>query len=111
HGNTEEKKYVLSLHKIHAERFPKDDLKEKMNRWVRKEFKNLNEDVLKEVKLKIFQSGPWRKPPLLGELDRDIIIAFEREITKHLSHQEQMRIFCEWKTNSTDDEASVIINP
>ncbi|GJT36240.1 hypothetical protein Tco_0926659 [Tanacetum coccineum] len=49
------------------------------------------EKVLKEVKLKIFQSEPWKKPPLLGELDRDIMRAFEREITKRLSHQEQMR--------------------
>ncbi|GKC21317.1 hypothetical protein Tco_1023467 [Tanacetum coccineum] len=30
--NTEEKKYILSLHKIHAERFPEADLEEKMNR-------------------------------------------------------------------------------
>ncbi|GJR55811.1 hypothetical protein Tco_1406332 [Tanacetum coccineum] len=42
------------------------------------------EKVLKEVKLKIFQS----EPPLLGELDRDIMRAFEREITKRLSHRE-----------------------
>ncbi|GJR20126.1 hypothetical protein Tco_0968653 [Tanacetum coccineum] len=49
------------------------------------------EKVLKEVKLKIFQSEQWRKPPLLGELDRDILRAFEREITKRLSHREQMR--------------------
>ncbi|GJT95268.1 hypothetical protein Tco_1090786 [Tanacetum coccineum] len=49
------------------------------------------EKVLKEVKLKIFQSEPWRKPPLLGELDRDILRAFEREITKRLSHRDQMR--------------------
>nr|GEV33119.1 hypothetical protein [Tanacetum cinerariifolium] len=41
------------------------------------------ENDLKEVKLKIFQLKPWRKPPLLGE----------------------------WKTKSTDDEAFVIINP
>ncbi|GJR47050.1 hypothetical protein Tco_1315153 [Tanacetum coccineum] len=33
-GNTKEKKYILSLHKIHAELFPEADLKEKMNRWV-----------------------------------------------------------------------------
>ncbi|GJR75530.1 hypothetical protein Tco_0087895 [Tanacetum coccineum] len=44
------------------------------------------EKVLKEVKLKIFQSKPWKKPPLLGELDHDIMRAFEREITKRLSH-------------------------
>ncbi|GJY65314.1 hypothetical protein Tco_0467552 [Tanacetum coccineum] len=44
------------------------------------------EKVLKEVKLKIFQSEPWRKPPMLGELDRDILRASEREITKRLSH-------------------------
>ncbi|GKA36754.1 hypothetical protein Tco_0723319 [Tanacetum coccineum] len=49
------------------------------------------EKVLKEVKLKIFQSEPWKKSPLLGELDRDIMRAFEREITKRLSHREQMR--------------------
>ncbi|GJR46449.1 hypothetical protein Tco_1314552 [Tanacetum coccineum] len=49
------------------------------------------EKVLKEVKLKIFQSEPWKKPPLLGEIDRDIKRAFEREITKRLKHREQMR--------------------
>ncbi|GJZ68951.1 hypothetical protein Tco_0632501 [Tanacetum coccineum] len=48
------------------------------------------EKILKEVNLKIFQSEPWKKPPLLDE---------------------KMGIFCEWKTNSTDDEAFVIINP
>ncbi|GJX42241.1 retrovirus-related pol polyprotein from transposon TNT 1-94 [Tanacetum coccineum] len=48
------------------------------------------EKVLKEVKLKIFQSEPWKKPPLLGELHRDIMRAFEREITKRLSHREQI---------------------
>ncbi|GJW60927.1 hypothetical protein Tco_0110262 [Tanacetum coccineum] len=31
-GNTEEKKYILSLHKIHAVPFPEVDLEEKMNR-------------------------------------------------------------------------------
>ncbi|GKG42904.1 hypothetical protein Tco_0479588, partial [Tanacetum coccineum] len=29
-GNTKEKRYVLSLHKIHAISFPKEDLEEKM---------------------------------------------------------------------------------
>ncbi|GKE09082.1 hypothetical protein Tco_1412633, partial [Tanacetum coccineum] len=219
HGNTEEKKYVLSLYKIHTEQFPEADLEEKMNCWVQKEFKTFNEEarlitevvrittdqphgldfmeqilvmrendkpdsfseadfkylskndiedlyylcrnkkvnylgngelpiegqfncttmtfpgieacepysivdkpntgliylnskgekrlmclveivkfcdatlekVLKEVKLKIFQSEPWKKSPLLGELDRDIMRAFEREITKRLNHREQMR--------------------
>ncbi|GKA80026.1 hypothetical protein Tco_0786622 [Tanacetum coccineum] len=49
------------------------------------------EKVLKEVKLKIFQSEPRKKPPLLGELDRDIMRSFEREMAKRLSHHEQMR--------------------
>ncbi|GKE25573.1 hypothetical protein Tco_1440957 [Tanacetum coccineum] len=49
------------------------------------------EKVLKEVNLKIFQSELWKKPPLLGEIDRDIMRVFEREITKRLSHREQMR--------------------
>ncbi|GJX51585.1 hypothetical protein Tco_0278430 [Tanacetum coccineum] len=38
-GNSEERKYVILLHKIHVVPFPKEDLEEKMNRWVRKEFK------------------------------------------------------------------------
>ncbi|GJS63758.1 hypothetical protein Tco_0678322 [Tanacetum coccineum] len=44
-GNTKEKKYILSLQKIHVEQFPEADLEEKMNRWVNKEFKNFNEDA------------------------------------------------------------------
>ncbi|GJT02020.1 hypothetical protein Tco_0823189 [Tanacetum coccineum] len=44
YGNTEEKKYILSLHKIHVEEFPELDLEEKLNRWVRK-FKTFNEDA------------------------------------------------------------------
>ncbi|GJS20354.1 hypothetical protein Tco_0448986 [Tanacetum coccineum] len=51
HGNTEEKKYILSLHKIYAERFPEANLEEKMNRWVHKEFKNFNEDVHCQFKI------------------------------------------------------------
>ncbi|GJY28924.1 hypothetical protein Tco_0404691 [Tanacetum coccineum] len=43
--NTEEKKYILSPHKIHAERFLEVDLEEKMNRWVHKEFKTFNEEA------------------------------------------------------------------
>ncbi|GKA37723.1 hypothetical protein Tco_0724288 [Tanacetum coccineum] len=34
------------------------------------------ERVLKEVKIKIFKSEPWKKPPLLGELDLDILKAY-----------------------------------
>ncbi|GJW84993.1 hypothetical protein Tco_0158138 [Tanacetum coccineum] len=49
------------------------------------------ERVLKEVKLKIFKSEPWKKPPLLGELDLDILKAFERETSKRLRHRVQMR--------------------
>nr|GEU29532.1 hypothetical protein [Tanacetum cinerariifolium] len=47
--------------------------------------------VLNEVKLRIFQNKFWKKPPLLGELDLDILKAYEREITKRLRHREQMR--------------------
>ncbi|GJY08077.1 hypothetical protein Tco_0375131 [Tanacetum coccineum] len=49
------------------------------------------ERVLNEVKLKIFKSEPWKKPPLVGELDRDILNAYEREITKRLRHRVQIR--------------------
>ncbi|GJW39170.1 hypothetical protein Tco_0065015 [Tanacetum coccineum] len=43
--NQIEKKYILSLHKIHAEEFLEPDLEEKLNRWVQKEFKTFNEDA------------------------------------------------------------------
>nr|GEV16753.1 hypothetical protein [Tanacetum cinerariifolium] len=45
YGNTKEKKYILSLHKIHAEEFLEPDLEEKLKRWVQKEFKTFNEDA------------------------------------------------------------------
>ncbi|GKG32709.1 hypothetical protein Tco_0430219, partial [Tanacetum coccineum] len=45
HGNSETKKYVLSLHKIHATSFPKNDLEEHLTRWVRKEFKTFNKEA------------------------------------------------------------------
>ncbi|GKD34813.1 hypothetical protein Tco_1250322 [Tanacetum coccineum] len=48
------------------------------------------ERVLKEVNLKIFETEFWKKPPLLDE---------------------QVGIVREWKTNSSSDEAPVIINP
>ncbi|GJS34008.1 hypothetical protein Tco_0532390 [Tanacetum coccineum] len=35
--NTKEKKYVLSLHKVHATSFPEEDLEEKMIRWIKHE--------------------------------------------------------------------------
>ncbi|GKC82934.1 hypothetical protein Tco_1138651 [Tanacetum coccineum] len=49
------------------------------------------EKVLNEVKLRMFERKFLKKPPLLGELDQDIIKACEREISKHLSHRQQMR--------------------
>ncbi|GKB40810.1 hypothetical protein Tco_0885752 [Tanacetum coccineum] len=44
------------------------------------------EKVLKEVKLRMFESQFLKKPPLLGDLDQDIMKAYEREISKRLSH-------------------------
>ncbi|GJY80525.1 hypothetical protein Tco_0493276 [Tanacetum coccineum] len=49
------------------------------------------ERVLKEVKLKIFKSEPWKKPPLIGELDLDILKAYKIEISKRLRHQVQIK--------------------
>nr|GEZ07453.1 hypothetical protein [Tanacetum cinerariifolium] len=115
YGNTKEKKYILSIHKILAKEFPEPDLEEKINRWVRKEFKTFNEEaredekrvlylveivkfcdatlekVLNEVKLRMFESQMLKKPPLLSDLDQDIMKAYEREIFKRLSHRHQMR--------------------
>ncbi|GJU89892.1 hypothetical protein Tco_1302315 [Tanacetum coccineum] len=45
YGNSQERKYVLSLYKIHDVTFPEGDLEEKMNHWVRKEFKSFNEEA------------------------------------------------------------------
>ncbi|GKA40759.1 hypothetical protein Tco_0733352 [Tanacetum coccineum] len=45
YGNTEERSYILSLHKIHVVPFSKDDLEEKLKRWVRKEFKTFNKEA------------------------------------------------------------------
>nr|GEV79286.1 hypothetical protein [Tanacetum cinerariifolium] len=49
------------------------------------------ERVLKEVKFKIFKFEPWKKPPLLGELDLNILNAYERQIRKRLRHRMQIR--------------------
>nr|GEW54437.1 hypothetical protein [Tanacetum cinerariifolium] len=49
------------------------------------------ERVLNEIKLRIFQNRFWKKLSRLGELDLDIMRAFEREISKRLSHRLQMR--------------------
>ncbi|GJZ04930.1 hypothetical protein Tco_0538205 [Tanacetum coccineum] len=43
------------------------------------------EKVLKEVKMKIFETKFLKKAPLLGNLDLKIIKAYEREIMKRLS--------------------------
>ncbi|GJZ72478.1 hypothetical protein Tco_0636329 [Tanacetum coccineum] len=58
HGNTETKKYVLSLHKIHVTHFPEDDLEEQLTRWVRKELNTFN----KEAQLSIQHwKNTWHK--------------------------------------------------
>ncbi|GJZ27084.1 reverse transcriptase domain-containing protein [Tanacetum coccineum] len=49
------------------------------------------EKVLKEVKMKIFETKFLKKTLLLGSLDLKIMKAYEREIIKHLKHREQMR--------------------
>ncbi|GJT22559.1 hypothetical protein Tco_0892496 [Tanacetum coccineum] len=50
-GNTEEKSYILSLHKIHVVPFLEEDLEEKMKRWVKKEFKSFNEEARLSIQL------------------------------------------------------------
>nr|GEU87895.1 hypothetical protein [Tanacetum cinerariifolium] len=49
------------------------------------------EKVLKEIKLKIFETEFLKKALLLGDLDLKIMKAYKREITKRLRHHEQMR--------------------
>ncbi|GJT37611.1 hypothetical protein Tco_0937476 [Tanacetum coccineum] len=57
-GNTKAKKYVLSLYKIHATPFPKNDLEVLLSRWVAKVFKRFNE----EARLTIhYWKHPWAK--------------------------------------------------
>ncbi|GKD55492.1 hypothetical protein Tco_1288879 [Tanacetum coccineum] len=45
------------------------------------------EKVLNEVKLRMFESQVLKKPPLLSDLDQDIMKAYIREISKRLSHR------------------------
>ncbi|GJV79543.1 hypothetical protein Tco_1515413 [Tanacetum coccineum] len=45
HGNFKTKKYVLSVHKIHATPIPEDDLEEILTRWVGKVFKKFIEEA------------------------------------------------------------------
>ncbi|GJX89462.1 hypothetical protein Tco_0341476 [Tanacetum coccineum] len=140
-GNTEEKKYILSLHKINAGRFPKADLEEKMNRWVRKEFKNFNEDARLSIQhwkdswhKRVYKKNQRRvrdnpkdyfsnhgitevikittdQPH--GELDGDNESVRKRnnQATKTPRVDEEMGIFCEWKINSADDEAYIPKRP
>nr|GEY75089.1 hypothetical protein [Tanacetum cinerariifolium] len=49
------------------------------------------ERVLKEVKLKIFETKFLKKAPLLGELDLDIMKAYKNEVTKCQRHRKHMR--------------------
>ncbi|GJR99304.1 hypothetical protein Tco_0315813 [Tanacetum coccineum] len=49
------------------------------------------EKVLNEVKLRMFESRMLKKPPLLSDLDQDIMKAYEKEISKRLSHRQKMR--------------------
>ncbi|GKD37333.1 hypothetical protein Tco_1257540, partial [Tanacetum coccineum] len=48
------------------------------------------EKFLNEVKLRMFESQVLKKPPLLSDLDQDIMKAYEREISKRLSHRQQI---------------------
>nr|GEU37009.1 hypothetical protein [Tanacetum cinerariifolium] len=49
------------------------------------------DEVLKEVKMKIFETEFMKKAPLLGSLDLKIMKAYVREIMKCLKHRKQMR--------------------
>ncbi|GJV39269.1 hypothetical protein Tco_1417709 [Tanacetum coccineum] len=51
------------------------------------------ERVLKEVKIKIFETEFLKNAPLLGDLNLDIMKAYEREINKRLRHREKMRMW------------------
>ncbi|GJV50036.1 hypothetical protein Tco_1440248 [Tanacetum coccineum] len=70
--------------------------------------------VQKEVKMKIFKTKFINKTPLLGSLDLKIIKSIRKrdhEVSKASRADEKIGVICEWKTNSTDDEALLIINP
>ncbi|GKC45997.1 hypothetical protein Tco_1063719 [Tanacetum coccineum] len=139
-GNTKEKKYILSLHKIHVESFPEADLDEKIIEFVRittdqlygldfmeqiimirendkpdsfseANFKYLNKNDIKDLyylcrnkKIKVNLTAPTLI--FLGIEAHDPYSIVDKADT-----DEKVGIVREWKTNSTDDEASVIINP
>nr|GEV16916.1 hypothetical protein [Tanacetum cinerariifolium]GFB04172.1 hypothetical protein [Tanacetum cinerariifolium] len=45
YGNYEERKYVLSFHKIYVVPFLEEDLEENINCWARREFKSFKEEA------------------------------------------------------------------
>ncbi|GKF24400.1 hypothetical protein Tco_0076722 [Tanacetum coccineum] len=49
------------------------------------------EKVLKEVKLKMFETEFKMKTPLLGDFDLKIMKSYVKEIEKRLKHRRQMR--------------------
>ncbi|GJZ65771.1 hypothetical protein Tco_0622467 [Tanacetum coccineum] len=51
YGNTKEKKYILSLHKIHAEEFPEPDLEEKVYKQNQKNVRKNPEDYYSNHKI------------------------------------------------------------
>ncbi|GJX00672.1 hypothetical protein Tco_0689206 [Tanacetum coccineum] len=169
---TEEKKYILSLYKIHAEEFPEPDLEEKMNQYtsrikrksgkfqktivtdqqygldfmekilvMRANAPSLTFPGIEEHASYLIVDKPQTSLIYLNRKDEkrvmylvDIVkfcnamlekglnevnsIMFESQFlkrsfqaSKSLKANEDMRIFCEWKTSSADDEAFVIINP
>ncbi|GJS66110.1 hypothetical protein Tco_0680674 [Tanacetum coccineum] len=66
------------------------------------------EKVLKEVMLKIFQSEPWKKPPLLGELDRDIS-AFRKGMFSKLWRIKRSIVLAEYDGPKMVDSAMITI--
>ncbi|GJZ14549.1 hypothetical protein Tco_0550226, partial [Tanacetum coccineum] len=68
------------------------------------------ERVLKQVKLKIFETEFLMKALLLGELDLDKMKAYERQITKHLRHREQMRRWESFKYFNIEKKQLLIEN-
>ncbi|GJT56899.1 zf-CCHC domain-containing protein [Tanacetum coccineum] len=91
-GNIEAKKYVLSLHKIHATPFREDDLEEILTRWV----VYSNQKVIEVIRVKNEQGGPDFMEEIVVKKADEKAYIFSESDYKYLNKNyiEDMYLFC-----------------
>ncbi|GKC24158.1 hypothetical protein Tco_1026308, partial [Tanacetum coccineum] len=107
YGNIKEKKYILSLYKIHAEKFPEPDLEEKLNRWVRKEFKTFNEDAWLSIQ---HWKDSWHKRQILVMRANDKPDGFSEVDFKYLNKNDIEDLYYLCRSKEIDNRKIKLMN-